>query len=318
MRLILPPGTDVYFNLAAEDHFLYHTNEDVLMLWRSKKAVVCGKHQNVCAEVNYGFCKGENIQVARRLSGGGTVYHDMGNVNFSFICSAGTELEKAIDFKRFLQPIKSFLNEHGIAAEFSERNDLFIGDKKISGNAEHLFQKEKRVIHHGTLLFSADLGRLGKALKPEGSYKDKAVKSVRMPVTNIEDHGGNFSRAENFLKALADFFVRKEKFTEQELTPEEIARIKVICAEKYEGMDWILGYSPKYVMEREFMLAAGKFILELEVEKRVINKISIRDVANKLHFEKELATLHGKTLNEKTEQEFFDLTYIPGISYLLF
>lgn len=308
----------MYFNLAAEDYFLYHTDEDVLMLWRSKKAVVCGKHQNVCAEVNYGFCKGENIQVARRLSGGGTVYHDLGNVNFSFICSAGTELEKAIDFKRFLQPIKTFLNEHGIAAEFSDRNDLFIGDNKISGNAEHLFQKEKRVIHHGTLLFSADLSRLGKALKPDGTYMDKAVKSVRMPVTNIENHGGNFSRPENFIKALTDFFVRKEKYALQDITPEENAKIHVICKEKYAQSEWILGYSPKYTMQREFMLAAGKFVLEMEVEKRMINSIAIRDVAGKLHFEKELDKIKGKTLSEKTEQEFFDLTYIPGIPYLLF
>ena len=119
MRLIQTESTDVYFNLAAEAYLLEHSSEDILILWRSGSAVVCGKHQNICAEINYAHCIKNGIHPARRISGGGTVYHDMGNVNFTFIQNLKTGLEKAIDYKQFLEPIRSALKAMGVETQTS-------------------------------------------------------------------------------------------------------------------------------------------------------------------------------------------------------
>ncbi|MEY4710339.1 MAG: hypothetical protein RIS28_1471, partial [Bacteroidota bacterium] len=148
MRFIVSPSTDVYYNLAAEAHFLHQTPENICMLWRSENAVVCGKHQNICAEINYATCKQLQIAPARRVSGGGTVYHDLGNINFSFIQDLGTTLDKAVNYKRFLEPIREALLAMGITTSYSERDDLLYQGTKFSGNAQHIFQQKKRILHH--------------------------------------------------------------------------------------------------------------------------------------------------------------------------
>ncbi len=203
MRLIVSESTDVYYNLAAESHFLHHTDENVIMLWRSESAVVCGKHQNICAEINYAACRQLNIAPARRVSGGGTVYHDLGNLNFSFIQDLGTTLDKAVNYKRFLEPIRQALLEMGIETSYSERDDLLFNGVKFSGNAQHIFQQKKRVLHHGTLLLNANIHNLGKALHSEGQYQDKAVKSNKSSVTNLGDHFAELQQIEQTIAILA-------------------------------------------------------------------------------------------------------------------
>ena len=153
MLLHVSAETDVYSHLAAEEYLLKNRQENILMLWQSHKAVVCGKHQNLCAEVNYGFCRENGIDTARRLSGGGTVFHDLGNLNFTFIHALDQGLEKAVQFRRFLDPVMQCLQTLDLDVTYSGRNDLLLNGLKISGNAEHVDQKNKRVLHHGTLLF---------------------------------------------------------------------------------------------------------------------------------------------------------------------
>ncbi len=152
MRIIRSDSHDVYFNLATEQYLLHEQSEDILMLWQSESAVVCGKHQNACAEANYAFCKENNIHIARRLSGGGTVFHDLGNVNFTFVKALSEGMERAVDYKRYLEPIREVLSNLGIQTTYSERDDLLLNGLKISGNAQHIYQKGLKGLHHGTLV----------------------------------------------------------------------------------------------------------------------------------------------------------------------
>ena len=184
MLIINRPQTDPYFNIAAEEYLLKQMDEDCFMVWQNEPSIIVGKHQNTLAEINYSFAKENNIPVVRRITGGGTVFHDLGNLNFTFISSG--EKGKLVNFKKFTQPIIEVLNQMGIPARFEGKNDLRVNGLKISGNAEHVYKN--KVLHHGTLLFSTDLNFLKKAIKsvPE-RFQDKAVQSVRSKVANITD-----------------------------------------------------------------------------------------------------------------------------------
>lgn len=272
MRLIVSDNTDVYFHLAAEDYLLRHTDEEVIMLWRSKKAAVCGKHQNICSEINIGWCLENGIQPARRLSGGGTVFHDSGNVNFTFI-SKIHDMEKAIDFKQFLEPIRKALAALNITAEYSGRNDLLLNGLKISGNAEHVFQKERKVLHHGTLLFDSDLENLGLALRSNGEYIGKSVQSVRSKVTNIKPFLTKPMEVESFIAHLADF-LEKEKHTNRYVFCDlDVENIEKLRKDKYFSESWFLGYSPKYRVKKSIFHSNTDYHFEMQVEKGRITEV---------------------------------------------
>ena len=182
MLLINNSSTDPYFNIALEEYLLKHTSEDIFMLYTDSPSVIVGKHQNTLAEVNIRYAIEHNIHVVRRISGGGTVYHDPGNLNFCFIVN-GKE-GHLVDFKKFTNPIIEVFNKLGLQVNLEGKNDLRIDGLKISGNAEHVFKN--RVLHHGTLLVSTDLQHLSFILKVEvGKYTDNAVKSIRSKVSNI-------------------------------------------------------------------------------------------------------------------------------------
>src|SRR5690554_4159748 len=182
MRCIRLSSRDPYFCLAAEEYLMKKFTDDIFMLWQSDDTVVIGKHQNAMGEINYRYVHEQNITVARRISGGGTVFHDSGNLNFAYIKNVSSTSE--ISFTRFIQPITEALGSLGITATTSGRNDLLVDGKKVSGNAQHIFKN--RVLHHGTLLFNSNLQTLGSSIKViPGLYRDKAVQSNRSIVTNI-------------------------------------------------------------------------------------------------------------------------------------
>jgi len=186
MLIINDLRTDPYFNLAAEEYALKNFKADCFMLWRNEPSIIVGKHQNTLAEINLDYVKKRNIKVGRRLSGGGAVFHDLGNLNFTFI-STGAQENRLVDFRRFTMPILEVLQNLGIEAVFEGRNDLTIHGRKFSGNAEHVWKN--RILHHGTLLFSSVLTDLSEALKVDPlKFRDKAVKSIRSRVTNISKH----------------------------------------------------------------------------------------------------------------------------------
>jgi lipoate---protein ligase len=182
MLCIQLKNNDPFFCLAAEEYLMKNFSEDIFMLWQSENTVVVGKHQNALAEINYPFVHKNGITVARRISGGGTVFHDNGNINFAYIKNFSNPSE--ISFKVFTEPVVHALARLEIKATTSGRNDLLVDGKKISGNAEHVFKN--RVLHHGTLLFNSNLKTLGQSIKViPGKYHGKAVQSNRSVVTNI-------------------------------------------------------------------------------------------------------------------------------------
>lgn len=274
MLIIQRPQTNPYFNLAAEEYLLKNLNKDCFMLWQNEPSIVLGKHQNTLAEINYNFVKENSIPVVRRISGGGTVFHDLGNLNFTFISSG--EKEKLVNFRKFTQPIIDVLNQMGVPAKFEGKNDLRVNGLKISGNAEHVYKN--KVLHHGTLLFSADLDFLNQAIKsvPE-RFHDKAVQSVRSKVANIS----------NFLKEQISIETFKEKIfhhirqsnseiTEYSLSQEDIKGIDNLVKEKYNTWQWNFGYSPTYVFETTLHLYEQIIPVGIVVKNGIIQDIEIR------------------------------------------
>jgi lipoate-protein ligase A len=266
-------STDPYFNLAAEEYFLKNFQEDFFLLWRSQPTVVVGKHQNALAEINHEFVRKNQIPLARRLSGGGTVFHDLGNLNFTFI--RNVEKIQEVNFKVFTSPIVEALKTLGIAAYTTGRNDLLIDGKKISGNAEHVHKN--RVLHHGTLLYNSQLGALKGALKVDLSkFEDKAVQSNRSEVTNIADYLPQPIKVEDFGNQL--FSEISKQLTDSQLyTPTEadMQAIQKLSDEKYQTWDWIFGYSPRYRFKNQFSSSKGEITISLLVEKGLLVEVSL-------------------------------------------
>ena len=253
-----------YFCLAAEEYLLKNFDDDIFMLWQSDDTVVVGKHQNALGEINYRFVRENNITVARRISGGGTVFHDAGNVNFSFIKNVNSPAE--ISFKQFTEPVVDALAKLDITATTSGRNDLLIDGKKISGNAEHIFKK--RVLHHGTLLYNSDLENLGQAIKVvPGKYQSKAVQSKRSEVTNISPFLKSELKIDKFIQFLIDVQLEKKGNTFYELNETDIQKIEIIETEKFKIWDWNFGYSPKYSFKNVTEIEGKTISVELKVKK---------------------------------------------------
>ena len=206
MKFLILNTTDPYINLATEEYFFNVTNEEVFMLWQNEPTVVIGKNQNAFAEINTDIINKNGIHVARRITGGGAVYHDLGNVNFTFISSRGNG--QVLDFPFFTAPIIEALAELGVHAELSGRNDILVNGKKVSGNAEH--SSNGRVLHHGTLLFDTDISMLSSTLKVDREkIETKAVKSVSARVTNLKPLLNKELSVGEFINTVSEFVIKK-------------------------------------------------------------------------------------------------------------
>jgi lipoate-protein ligase A len=271
MRYIIRKETNPYFNIAAEEYVLKAFKEDCFMLWRNQPSVIVGKHQNTLAEINLDYINAHKIPVVRRISGGGTVFHDLGNLNFTFIKNG--KRSELVDFRKYTQPIIDVLDTLGIDAVFEGRNDLTIKGKKFSGNAEHVH--ESRVLHHGTLLFSSQLNDLSKALKvDESKFNDKAVKSVRSRVTNISEHLVNELSIEDFEKTIYEYVQQTDKEAEfYEFSDEDIARINALVESKYNTWEWNFAYSPKYNFFKSYRSKGGIIEYNIDVKDGLIKHI---------------------------------------------
>lgn len=273
MRYIDNNCTDPYFNLALEEYLLREVNGEYFVLWRDEPCIVVGKNQNTLSEINEEYIKKHDIKVVRRQSGGGAVFHDLGNLNFTFIVE--DDGKKFNDFKTFVIPIIGVLNELGVKAEFSGRNDLLIDGKKFSGNAQCKYKN--RVMHHGTLLFSSDIVNLSDALisKPI-KFSDKAVKSVSSRITNISEHLQESFSVIDFKNKIFEYIGREEKDKViTTLDNEEIEEVKNLVKTKYETWQWNFGQSPKYNFYNEKKLSAGTIELSIDVEKGIMQHIRI-------------------------------------------
>lgn len=236
MLLIKNDNTDPYFNLALEEYLLKEFQEDYFMLWQNEPCIVVGKNQNVFNEINENFVKKNNIKIARRISGGGTVYHDLGNLNFTFIIN---DTENSLrNYKKFLTPIIDALATLDIKAEMSERNDLTINGLKFSGNAQ--YKHKNRLLHHGTILFSSNLNNVTASLKIDNLIRGRCVKSVSSPITNVQEY---LKEPLNILELKAiiqnQIKISQGSLGNYGLTLKDVEKIKKLSKEKYATDDWI-------------------------------------------------------------------------------
>jgi lipoate-protein ligase A len=241
------------------------------MLWRNGSSVIIGRNQNAAEEMDMDFIREHEIAVIRRQSGGGAVFHDLGNLNFTVIHALGED--DFSNYARFTAPIVEFLRELGVDARLEGRNDLVIDGMKFSGNAQAV--KNGRIMHHGTILYRADVSRLAGALRPRPiKIESKGVKSVRSRITNVADHLLEVMPVEEFFERLAAFFLARTD-GEYRLTEADIAAVDQLVAEKYGTWEWNIGSSPAYNYEKSERFPSGIVDLRLTVEEGVIKEANI-------------------------------------------
>jgi len=272
MKIIQLDTLDAYFNLALEEYVFFHLDpvEDYFLLWQNRSAVVVGKHQNPAEEINTDFINDHHVQVARRLSGGGAVYHDLGNLNYSTIVHSD---DMRWDIHRMADPVVEALSRCGVDVQLNKRNDLQIAGKKISGSSQYI--KGKRLLHHGTLLFHSDLKSLSLSLKPgDDQIESRSIKSVRSPVTNICDHYPHVTIKE-FIAKLKEVIGENSTVEEFELTHPEMEGITVLREEKYSTWEWIYGRSPEYSIRKERGFNGNVLEISLMVKNGAIQSLKL-------------------------------------------
>lgn len=240
LRFLDLTTTDPAFNLAAEEYVFEKLPRDCMyvMLWQNDNAIIVGKHQNTLAQINEAFVREKGIRVVRRLSGGGAVYHDMGNLNYTIIADG----DGALDFGKFCRIVLDALARVGVQGEINGRNDMTIDGKKFSGNAQ--YAKQGRVMHHGTILFDSDGSVLANALQvDEEKIKAKGVKSVRSRVTNVRPYLPKDMPLKQFKKVLLGSILTRFPGEEYIFTPEDLAEIEKLSV-RYRDWDWNYGRSP--------------------------------------------------------------------------
>lgn len=247
--------------------------DEIFILWINEPAIIIGRHQNTIQEINKEFIDKNGIHVVRRLSGGGAVYHDLNNLNYTII-SNNTQ-EGAFDFQTFSKPVIDTLAKLGVKAEFTGRNDLEINGQKFAGNAQAYYKG--RMMHHGCLLFDVDMSVLGQALKvSKDKIESKGIKSVRARVTNIVDHLSDKITVQEFSDAI--LAQMKEEYPEMDeyvLSDAELSEIQAMRDNQFATWDWTYGKAPEYTIERGVRYPAGKITTYANVENSTIKSVKI-------------------------------------------
>ena len=267
--------TDPAWNLAVEEYVFDHLPKDrmYVMLWQNDHAIIIGKHQNTLAEINESYVKEQGIRVVRRLSGGGAVYHDMGNLNFTVIADAEGD---SLDFGRFCDIVIRALAKAGIQAERNGRNDMTIDGKKFSGNAQYI--RQGRVMHHGTILFDSNMSVLSGALQVDPSkIQAKGIKSVRSRVTNVRPYLPENLTLAQFRAFLLESILEQFPGEKYELNEADIAAIAAIKGRRYGTWEWNFGHSPACtVIKKQRFEGCGSVEAYMDLDKGCIKNISFR------------------------------------------
>lgn len=263
--------TDPRINLAIEEHLLRNTavEEPILLFYINEPAVIIGRNQNTVAEIDPDFVEANGIHVVRRLSGGGAVYHDLGNLNFSFVTNGRDALH---DFAKFTDPVIAVLKELGVEAELRGKSDIFANGKKISGNAQ--YAAKERMFSHGTLLFDTDLATLLKAINPrQAEITSNAVQSIRNFVTNIRELLTEEMDVYQFRSTLLDGIFGSSNIPTYELSDDDWRQIEQIAAERYKNWEWTYGRSPQFNIHQKEKFPAGNIEAVIDVKKGRIQAI---------------------------------------------
>lgn len=273
MHYIETGSVDPCYNLAFEEYILTHKTEgDWLILWQNRNTVVIGLNQNAIEEVNLPFIQEHGTTVVRRGTGGGAVYHDMGNLNYSFITDLGES--RMVSMERLTCPICAALRAMGVPAEVSGRNDIVVEGQKVSGTAQRI--EGKRILHHGTLLFSSDLELVAGALRvdPE-KFQSKSVKSVRARVGNIKDFLPAGMTIEAFWQALKAHLPDSDS-TVEALMPQELDEIRALADTKYRSWERTWGNSLACTVRQKRRLPGGMLEALLTVQDGCIQDVVFR------------------------------------------
>ncbi|MEH6939900.1 lipoate--protein ligase [Bacillus sp. JJ664] len=267
--------TDPTLNLAMEEYALKHLNSEntYFLFYINEPSIIIGKNQNTAEEINAAYVNDHNIHVVRRLSGGGAVYHDLGNLNFSFITK--DDGDSFHNFRKFTEPVIEALKELGVNAELSGRNDILAEGRKISGNAQ--FSTKGRMFSHGTLLFNSNIDEVVNALNVKlDKIQSKGIKSIRSRVANIKEFLKEDLTIEQFKDLLLQSIFKEHGSIERyEWSDEDIKNIKELADNRYRSWDWNYGKSPKCNIQQSKRFAAGQVDIRLEVNKGFIETVKI-------------------------------------------
>lgn len=272
MKYLELTTTDPYWNLALESYIFTHMDpeETYFLLWQIENSILIGKHQNTVEEINQKFVDAHHIHVLRRPTGGGAVYHDMGNLNFSFIVKQNAG--NTYNFRFFVEPVLEVLHSLGVPAEFTGRNDLTIKGLKFSGNAQCV--SHGRLLHHGCLMLDANVDYLSEALRvKKAKYESRGIKSVHSRVTCINDHLENKLTMDEFKKMLRDAVLSRNDIQPLVLREEDYRGIRKLRDEQFATWEWNYGKSPAYNLKREKKFPAGLVTLYAQVDKSCIQDI---------------------------------------------
>ncbi|TCI25457.1 lipoate--protein ligase [Exiguobacterium sp. SH3S2] len=276
MKFIFNPDIrDPKLNLAVEEYILKHLNvehEDYFLFYINGPSIIIGKNQNTSEEVNLKYIEENGIDVVRRLSGGGAVYHDEGNLNFSFITK--DDGNSFNNYKKFTQPIVDALKQLGVEAELTGRNDIQVGERKISGNAQ--FTTRGRMFSHGTLMFNSNIEEVVNSLNvSEEKMRSKGIKSVRSRVANITEFLEEEMEMERFVEALLHSIYDGQDPERYVLRDEDWEIVQDISKERYANWDWNFGKSPKFDVESKRRFPIGTIDVRLNVNKGTITEAKI-------------------------------------------
>ncbi|KIY22282.1 lipoate--protein ligase [Mesobacillus subterraneus] len=267
--------TDPRINLAIEEYALKNLdiNETYLLFYINEPSIIIGKNQNTMEEINTEYVEKNGIHVVRRLSGGGAVYHDLGNLNFSFITK--DDGDSFHNFRKFTEPVVNALRKMGVNAELSGRNDLLAEGRKISGNAQ--FSTRGRMFSHGTLLFDSEIESVVSALNvKKDKIESKGIKSIRSRVANISEFLSNKVTIEEFRSLLLkNIFEGLDEIPEYVLTEKDWENIQKLSKERYQNWDWNYGKSPKFNLQHSHRFPVGQIDVRFEVNKGIIDHCKI-------------------------------------------
>ncbi|WP_291723011.1 biotin/lipoate A/B protein ligase family protein [Bernardetia sp.] len=322
MKLIFSPSHYPFFNLALEEYLSNFTDKEseYLLFYRNEPSLVMGKNQNAWEEMNYNYLQSQNILLSRRISGGGTVYHDLNNLNFSYIKPLDTKL--VANYDSLLLPIVEFLKTLGLQAAIGERSDIWLenaaGEKrKITGTAQ--YTNKHRYITHGTLLFDADLEKLQKAITIPTNVEvsSKSLKSVRSKVINIREvleknNAEEILNIEHFEEKLAHFILLyfNKSVHIHTLTQEEVNQVEELAKEKYKSFEWIWGRSPACEIHRKVNFKNEEHSIKIKLNRgAIIKEISTNDVFLNTELQKLVDKVYQQ---EELEKELLPIGFLEA------